>query len=354
MKLLVTGGAGLVGSNTAEYFALKGWQVIAYDNLSRSSMFGYAGKSVEYSWEHLSRYKNITRIQADVRDAAMLKEAMSSGIDAVIHTAGQPGVPSSVRDPLGDFSVNAQGTVQVLEAVRRKNAQAVFLYTSTNKVYGENVDNIPLKEKKTRYTFAGKIKGVNEALAVDNTARTPYGTSKLTGDLYVQEYGYLYGLNTYCFRMSCIYGERQFGFEDQGWVAHFIFSLLRNQEVTIFGNGKQVRDLLYVRDLIRAFEAVIEKKPRVRVFNIGGGMGNTLSLLEFVAHLEKHSGKKLKVRFAPERPSDQKVYISDFSLLTRKTGWKPRVSVCEGIDRLYDWVKDYLLSEDRRQKSKDR
>lgn len=347
MKLLVTGGAGLVGSHAAEYFAKKGWEVIAYDNLSRSAIFGYDGKSVEYNWEYLSRYKNITRIKADVRDAAMLQKAIPSGIDAVIHTAGQPGVPSSVRDPLGDFSINAQGTVQVLEETRKKNNKAVFIYTSTNKVYGENVDTIPLEENAARYVFADKRKGINETSPIDNTARTPYGTSKLSGDLYVQEYGYLYGLSAYCFRMSCIYGERQFGFEDQGWVAHFIFSLLQGRPVTIFGNGKQVRDLLYVQDLVRAFEAVMGKKPESRVFNIGGGMDNTLSLLEFVDYLGKKADRKPDIHFAPERPSDQKVYISDFSLLTQETGWKPHVSCREGIDRLYEWVKGYLLSEDR-------
>jgi CDP-paratose 2-epimerase len=253
-----------------------------------------------------------------------------------------------VRDPLGDFSINAQGTLQVLEAVRKKNNKAVFIYTSTNKVYGENVDKIPLREEQTRFCFAGKIKGVNEGLSVDNTARTPYGTSKLTGDLYVQEYGYLYGLDTYCFRMSCIYGERQFGFEDQGWVAHFIFSLLKDKPVTIFGNGKQVRDLLYAQDLIRAFEAAIVKRPQSRVFNIGGGIDNTLSLLEFCDYLGKKSGNKLGLRFEPERPSDQKVYISDFSLFTRETGWQPQIGVREGIDRLYEWAADYLSSENRR------
>jgi len=163
----------------------------------------------------------------------------------------------------------------------------------------------------------------------------------------VQEYGYLYGLSAYCFRMSCIYGERQFGFEDQGWVAHFIFSLLQGKPVTVFGNGKQVRDLLYVQDLVRAFEAVMEKEPEPRVFNIGGGMDNTLSLLEFVDYLEKKAGRRLDARFAPQRPSDQKVYVSDYSLLTQATGWKPQVSVREGIDRLYEWVRGYLSSDDR-------
>lgn len=345
MKILITGGAGLVGSHVAEYFARKKWQVIVYDNLCRSTLFGYDGKSVEFNWEYLTRYKNITRIKADVRDAALLTKSIPSDIDAVIHTAGQPGVPSSVRDPLTDFSINAFGTLNVLEALRQKNKKAVFIYTSTNKVYGENVDTIPIKENKTRYVFAGKRIGVAESLPVDNTARTPYGSSKLTGDLYVQEYAYLYGMPAYACRMSCIYGERQFGFEDQGWVAHFIFSLLQNKPVTIFGNGKQVRDLLHADDLARAFELLIQQRPKNAVFNVGGGNKNTLSLLEFIEYIQKKAGKKMILRFAGERPSDQKVYVTDYSRLKKEVQWEPRIVCSEGIDRLYDWIKGFLRND---------
>lgn len=342
MKILVTGGAGLVGSHVAEYFAQKKWDVIVYDNLCRSQLFGYDGKSVEYNWEYLTQYKNVIRVKADVRDQKQLLKAIPKDIDAIIHTAGQPGVPSSVKDPLTDFSINANGTLQVLEALRQKNSQAVFIYTSTNKVYGENVDKVPLQEKKTRYVFSDNRAGITEALSIDQTARTPYGSSKLAGDLYTQEYRHMYGIPAYCFRMSCIYGDRQFGFEDQGWVAHFIFSLLKGAPVTIYGSGKQVRDLLYVDDLARAFELVIQKKPKQSVFNIGGGQQNTLSLLEFVSYLEKKAKKKLSMNFTHERPSDQKVYISDFTSFSAATGWKPEVSCQEGIDRLYGWIKAFL------------
>ncbi|MDP3143188.1 MAG: GDP-mannose 4,6-dehydratase [Candidatus Omnitrophota bacterium] len=338
MKILVTGGAGLVGSHCAEYFALKGGRVVVLDNLMRSKLFGYDKHSVEFNWNYLKKYHNITRIKGDVRNEKDVLKALGDGVDAVIHTAGQPGVPSSIRMPREDFSINAFGTLNVLECTRQVCKDAAFVYCSTNKVYGENVDKIPLKELKTRYVY-DRIIGVNENLLTDLTGHTPYGVSKLTGDLYTQEYAHIYGMKTAVFRMSCIYGTRQFGFEDQGWVAWFIIAALFNRPITIYGDGKQVRDLLYVTDLVAAFDKFIKSKSRYELCNIGGGKDNTISLLEFVEKIQKQTGKKLKIKFSHWRPSDQKVYISDISKVKSRLDWQPKVGVDEGISRLVKWVK---------------
>jgi CDP-paratose 2-epimerase len=241
--------------------------------------------------------------------------------------------------PKEDFSINAFGTLNALEAVRKKSKDSVIIYCSTNKVYGENVDKIPLKELDKRYAYDG-ARGVSEDMPTDLTGHTPYGVSKLTGDLYVQEYGHIYKMKTAVFRMSCTYGTRQFGFEDQGWVAWFIIATLFNRPITIYGNGKQVRDMLYVQDLVMAFKSFINGSQKTGLFNIGGGPDNTISLLEFLEELERLTGKKPKVKFSDWRPSDQKVYVSDTSKLERELGWKAETNVHEGIKKLIAWVKD--------------
>ncbi|MDD5506336.1 MAG: GDP-mannose 4,6-dehydratase [Candidatus Omnitrophica bacterium] len=341
MKILVTGGAGLVGSHCAEYFALKNKKnkVIVLDNLMRSQIFGYDKASVEFNWNYLKKYKNIERIKGDVRNDKDVTRAIGKGVDVVVHTAGQPGVPSSVRMPKEDFSINAFGTLNVLEAARKKSKDTIAVYCSTNKVYGENVDKIPLQEKKKRYAFKG-VKGVNEAMCTDLTGHTPYGVSKLVGDLYVQEYSHIYNMKTAVFRMSCTYGTRQFGFEDQGWVAWFIIATLFNKGITIYGNGKQVRDMLYVDDLVLAFDKFINSGLKRGLFNIGGGPENTISLLEFLDELEFLAGKKPKVKFADWRPSDQKVYVTDTSKLEKELNWKINTRVKDGIRKLMYWVKE--------------
>ena len=339
MRILITGGAGLVGSHCAEYFALRGEEVIVLDNLMRSTLFGYDKESVEYNWNYLAKYENIRRMKGDVREEKDVLEAIGDGVDAVIHTAGQPGVPLSVRIPREDFSINAFGTLNVLECLRQKCKDAVFIYTSTNKVYGENVDRILLKEEKTRYVYNG-VKGISEEMPTDLTGHTPYGVSKLVGDLYTQEYAKIYGMKTGVFRMSCTIGTRQFGLEDQGWVAWFVIANLLNKPITIYGNGKQVRDLLYVSDLVDAFDRFINSDLKEVVFNIGGGPDNTTSLLEFLDEIEKVTGKKTEINFSDWRPSDQKVYISDISRVKEKLNWKPKISLVQGVKKLVKWVKD--------------
>lgn len=337
MRILVTGGAGMVGSHAAEYFAKKKYKIIALDNLMRSKLFGYNKKSVEYNWHYLSRYKNIERIKQDIRDEKVLNKIFDKGIDAIIHTAGQPGVIYSIDNPINDFSINAYGTFNVLEAARKFCKKGcIFIYCSTNKVYGENVCNIPILEKKKRYVFKN-TKGINEKMPIDLTAHTPYGVSKYIGDIYTQEYSHMYNMRTCVFRMSCTYGTRQFGFEDQGWLAHFLISHMRGKSITIYGNGKQVRDVLYVEDLIRAFDLFMNSNLKSEVFNIGGGEDNNISLSEYIEKIEAETGKKTKMFFKKWRPSDQKVYISDISKIKRILHWSPKIDIDEGIIRLLNW-----------------
>jgi CDP-paratose 2-epimerase len=241
--------------------------------------------------------------------------------------------------PKEDFSINAFGTLNVLEAARRKSQDTVVVYCSTNKVYGENVDKLALLEKDKRYVFKD-VAGVDEGMCTDLTGHTPYGVSKLVGDLYVQEYSYIYKMRTAVFRMSCTYGTRQFGFEDQGWVAWFIIATLFNKPVTIYGNGKQVRDMLYADDLVDAFDRFYKSDSKSALFNIGGGPENTISLLEFLDELKDITGRNPKVSFADWRPSDQKVYITDTTKLQKTLGWKIKMPVKEGISKLTEWVKE--------------
>jgi len=329
----------MVGSHAAEFYASKGNEVMVLDNLMRSKLFGYDKKSVEYNWNYLAKHKNVKRVLGDIREEKDLKKVFTGDVDAVIHTAGQPGVGFSIDDPSEDYSINAFGTFNVLEHVRKICPKAAFVYCSTNKVYGENVSNLPLAETDKRYSFKS-ISGISETFNIDLTAHTPYGVSKYAGDIYTQEYAHTYGIKACSFRMSCTYGTRQFGFEDQGWLAHFIISNITNRPVTIYGNGKQVRDVLYVGDLIRAFDLFIKSDLKTEVFNIGGGPDNTTSLLEFIETVQTKTGKKMKTGFDEWRPSDQKVYVSDISKVRKVLGWRPEIRLEKGIEKLIAWIKD--------------
>lgn len=341
MRILVTGGAGLVGSHCTEYFSKKGHKVIVLDNLMRSKLFGYNKESVYYNWEYLSKLENVVLFKGDVRNILDVQKAIGGGVDAIIHTAGQPGVPSSVRIPIEDFNINALGTLNVLETARKTNKNTTIVYCSTNKVYGENIDKLPLKEMDTRYIYT-TIEGIDENTSTDLTGHTPYGVSKLTGDLYVQEYAHIYGMKTGVFRMSCIYGNRQFGFEDQGWVSWFIIAVLLGKPINIYGDGKQVRDILNAEDLVKAFDKFIMEGNTSNLFNIGGGKDNTLSLLEFLNILKNKIGIVSKIEFKTWRPSDQKVYITNISKVGQVLGWKPTIGVEEGIEKLITWIKQNL------------
>lgn len=345
-NLVVTGGAGFVGSHVCEHFANQGWRVTALDNLSRAETLKTADSSRDsstFNWAYLKRnYPEIELVQGDIRDGELINNVLDTA-DAVIHTAGQVAVTSSLKQPRKDFEINALGTFNVLEGARASSKDTDVVFCSTNKVYGKNVNEIDVEEGEYRYAYADPeySEGIPETLDIDRSEHTPYGTSKLAADLYVQDYAHTYGLKTGVFRMSCIYGTRQFGNEDQGWVAHFVISALENEPITIFGDGKQVRDILYVKDLVKAYDAFLDSGLNHEVFNIGGGMSNTTSLLELVQVLEKKTGKDMNVDFDGWREGDQKVYISDINLVEEKLGWGPEVDLEEGLERFIEFYNRY-------------
>lgn len=366
--ILVTGGAGFIGSHVSEYYAQRGEDVIVFDNLSRANLLGkhvvskanLEVKNSHYNWDYLKRYNNIRLIKGDIRDKNSL-EKVAKEADIIIHTAAQTAVTTSVFAPEPDFSINTVGTFNLLEAARNSGRRPTIIYCSTNKVYGANVNRIPVIEGRTCYTFSNNInlskdfqsltfnpqpstfdpnRGIPESFSIDLCEHTPYGCSKLSGDLYMQDYAHLYGLKVGVFRMSCIYGTRQFGVEDQGWVAWFTIATILDKPITIYGDGKQVRDLLYVSDLVNAYDKFIASDLPYGVFNIGGGPENTLSLLELLKTLEDLTGKRSKIDFADWRPSDQKVYISDITLVKEKLNWRPAIPPIEGVKRLVHWVEE--------------
>ena len=343
MKILITGGAGFVGSHVAEYYANKDAEVVVFDNLSRAELLGYEASNAMYNWNYLKRYENIELTKGDIRDAKMIKE-VAKDIDVIIHTAAQTAVTTSLENPRADFEINALGTFNVLEVARLSKNNPCVIFCSTNKVYGDNVNMIPVREKEKRYEFADTKykKGIPEDFPTDLCEHTPYGCSKFTGDVYVQDYAQRNEIDAAVFRMSCIYGSRQFGVEDQGWVAWFTIATVLGKPITIYGDGKQVRDVLYVADLVKAFDVFVQKRDKIHhsVYNIGGGPENTMSLLELLYMLENITGKKSKVIFDKWRPSDQKVYISDINKAKRELGWSPNISKEEGIRKLVKWVEE--------------
>jgi CDP-paratose 2-epimerase len=343
MKVLITGGAGFVGSHVAEYYAKKDDEVIVFDNLSRAELLGYETSNAMYNWNYLKRYDNIELIKGDIRDAENIKDAAKNA-DVIIHTAAQTAVTTSLEDPRTDFEINALGTFNVLEAARMSKNNPCVIFCSTNKVYGDNVNKIPVREKERRYEFADKRYkgGIPEDFPTDLCEHTPYGCSKFAGDIYVQDYARRNEIDAAVFRMSCIYGTRQFGVEDQGWVAWFTIATLIYKPITIYGDGKQVRDVLYVTDLVTAFDTFVQKRDEIHhgVYNIGGGAENTMSLLELLNILEDLTGKRSKITFDEWRPSDQKVYISDITKAKRELEWSIEVSPKQGVKKLVEWVEE--------------
>ena len=340
-KILVTGGAGFVGSHVAEYYAKKGEEVAVFDNLSRAELLGYETPNAAYNWNYLKRYDNIKLIKGDIRDVEQIKE-VAKYADVIIHAAAQTAVTTSLDNPRTDFEINALGTFNVLEAARLGKNNPCVIYCSTNKVYGNNMNNIPVQEKERRYKFGdGKYrKGMPEDFPTDLCEHTPYGCSKFAGDIYVQDYAQRNEIDAAVFRMSCIYGTRQFGVEDQGWVAWFTIATLLEKPITIYGDGKQVRDVLYVADIVKAYDAFVCVADKVHhgVYNVGGGSENTVSLLELVDMLEDLTGKRSKITFDDWRPSDQKVYISDIAKAKRELKWSPKNSPKKGVKKLVEWV----------------
>jgi CDP-paratose 2-epimerase len=343
-KVLITGGSGFIGSNLAASLLADGASVTIYDNLSRAG----AVRNLGWLRNHYDE-RQLCHINGDVRDASMLDDVVANGnFDTVFHFAAQVAVTTSVADPRTDFDINAGGTFNLLEAVRcaprRRSAMppVVFL-TSTNKVYGA-LEHLGVELRGSRYAYRDR-EGVDETCPLD--FHSPYGCSKGTADQYMRDYARIYDLPTVVFRMSCIYGPRQFGNEDQGWVAHFIIAALRNRPLTIYGNGKQVRDVLFVEDLVRAFRLARENISATagQVYNIGGGAGNTIAIWSELAPLIKElHGSLPPVSYAEWRPGDQPIYVSDTTKAARDFGWQPAVEVREGVTRLYDWAKGFFNS----------
>lgn len=332
-----------MGSHVSEYYARRGEDVVVFDNLSRAKLLGYDASNATHNWNYLKKYDNIELIKGDVCKAEMIRDAAKDA-DAIIHTAAQTAVTTSLVDPRTDFEVNAVGTFNVLEAARLSKNRPCVVFCSTNKVYGDNVNRIPVRAAGKRYEFADDAfqRGISETFSIDLCEHTPYGASKLTGDIYVQDYAQRNEIDAAVFRMSCIYGTRQFGVEDQGWVAWFVIATLLDKPITIYGDGKQVRDVLYVSDLVRVYDSFIQSRDRIHhgVFNVGGGQANKMSLLELMDMLEDFTGKKSSVSYDKWRPSDQKVYISDIAKAGRVLGWKPELSPKDGVEKLAEWVSE--------------
>jgi CDP-paratose 2-epimerase len=330
---LVTGGCGFLGCNIADALAGRGDWVLALDNMSR------AGAADNGNWL-TRRHGDRVRIHVgDIRDFDLVQELVA-GCAGVLHLAAQVAVTTSVDNPIEDFEVNARGTLNLLEAIRCRNPHVPFLFASTNKVYGKILDNEDVARNEDRYVPVGESfkAGIAEDASLD--FYSPYGCSKGVADQYARDYARVFGLRTAVLRMSCIYGPRQCGTEDQGWIAHFLLSAMRGEDITIFGDGFQVRDALYVDDAVAAWLGILDNIERVpgAVFNLGGGPGNSVSLRELLKMIAKLRGRVPQVHFAPWRPGDQPWYVSDTRSLTRRLEWTPRTPLKRGLAELDAWL----------------
>lgn len=334
-KTLVTGGAGFIGSNLVNRLLSEGHEVTIFDNLSRS------GCDLNLNWlREMYGSKSFRLIEANVTDFDALQRA-TEGVDIIYHLAGQVAVTTSVNNPRLDFEGNALGTFNMLEAARLVGNDPIFIYASTNKVYG-HMEEVEVIEKATRYHYADLPHGVSETHPLN--FHSPYGCSKGAGDQYVRDYARIYNLRTVVVRQSCIYGYRQFGIEDQGWVAWFIIAALKERPITLYGDGKQVRDVLFIDDLLDAYAAIVQNIEMAagEVYNIGGGAQNTMSIwAEFGPMLTELLGHPVPVSYADWRPGDQPVYISDIRKAQRELNWSPRVSVHQGITNLFKWIRNH-------------
>jgi len=332
--ILITGGAGFVGSNLAHRLLSSGHRVRLLDNLSR------AGVERNLRWL-METHGDLVDIEVpDVRNLSIIKQAVKDA-SQVFHFAAQVAVTSSLDDPIEDFEINARGTLNLLEAVRAADNPPPLIFTSTNKVYG-NLADLKFDKHGTRYEPADdaiRERGINEDRPLD--FHSPYGCSKGAADQYVTDYARTYRLPALVFRMSCIYGPHQYGNEDQGWIAHFVIRSISGKPITIYGDGLQVRDILFIDDLVDAFLLAQQniKKLAGNAFNIGGGPGNSISLLELLDLLAELHGGDISVRFENWRAADQRYYVADTSKFSGLTGWAPRVPVHEGVRRLYEWIR---------------
>jgi CDP-paratose 2-epimerase len=321
-RLLITGGAGFLGINAATHFHRAGWTVTLFDNLSRP------GSEHNLAWARKELGTTLGFRRADVRVAAALTDAVR-GQDAIIHLAAQVAVTKSLDAPVADFEVNAGGTLNLLEAIRAEAPTAVVLHASTNKVYGE-------------------LKGIRHPIDEGHPLdfHSPYGCSKGAADQYVRDYARIFGLRTVVLRQSCIYGQHQYGTEDQGWVAHFVHSVVAGRPITVFGDGHQVRDLLDVRDLCNLYAAAIDQIDRCRgdILNVGGGPANSRSVLDVLDAIAELTGVAPQISFAAPRPGDQRYYVSDIRRAAQQLNWRPAIGVGQGLRDLIDWASQVIAS----------
>lgn len=333
MTTLVTGGAGFIGCNAAARSLQRGERVVVIDDLSR------AGSAANLEW--MRQFGALDFHQVDLRDAGALDAVVAAHRDAdrILHLAGQVAVTTSVADPRTDFEVNAMGTFNLLESVRRFVPGAALIYASTNKVYG-GLEHLDIVEQNGRYAYRAAPHGISEHEPLD--FHSPYGCSKGSADQYVRDYHRIYGLKTVVFRQSCIYGRRQFGIEDQGWVAWFAIAAQHRRPMRVYGDGKQVRDILFVDDLLDAFDSAFARIHTAagRVYNIGGGQENAVSIRELLAYLEERTGRPLALSFHDWRPGDQQVFVSDIRRSRAELGWTPTTGWRTGVDLLCRWVEE--------------
>jgi CDP-paratose 2-epimerase len=333
-QVIITGGAGFIGTNLSAHYLDKGCRVVIYDSLERKGCL----TNVEWLRNH-PKAQNLEVLIGDIRLPTRALQQAIEASDALFHMAGQVAVTTSVKDPVQDFEVNALGAFKMLELVRNSSGKRpVFFYASTNKVYG-GMENVEIEEQEDRFSYVDLPNGVPEDRLLD--FHSPYGCSKGTADQYARDYARIYGLQTVVFRQSCIYGYRQFGLEDQGWVAWFVIAAQLGLPIVIYGNGKQVRDVLFIEDLMAAYDEAFEQITKVsgQVFNIGGGPENTISLHDLVAVLKSDVNPELKITFSDWRPGDQPVYISDVRKARETFGWTPKTDWQSGVRKLIQWVK---------------
>ena len=331
--LLVTGGAGFIGSNLADRLAGQGHDVLVFDALARP------GVEANLDWLRRRHPGRIRALIADVRDQDAVDDAVA-GVDAVFHMAAQVAVTTSLADPVLDFDVNLRGTLNVLEALRRQDVPPPLVFASTNKVYG-NLADIPLARDGDAYLPQDarlRARGIGEDRPL--SFYTPYGCSKGAADQYVLDYAHTYGIPACVLRMSCIYGPRQLGTEDQGWLAHFLYSVLSGRPISIYGDGRQVRDVLYVDDAVDAYIGAWRRMDAVtgQAFNLGGGPANAVTLLQVLAEIGRIAGRPAELRFSDWRPGDQRYFVADTTSAAAALGLGPAVDWRDGLRRLADWI----------------
>lgn len=341
MKYVITGGCGFLGSNIADNLLSSGQSVVVFDNLSRF------GSAENLHW--LRGRGNLTFMHGDIRKADDVEQLISTyRPDVVFHLGGQVAMTTSVARPLLDFEINALGSVQLLESLKRHCPGSIVVYSSTNKVYGD-LETIRYEETATRYRAPDYPNGFAESVPLD--FRSPYGCSKGAADQYMLDCHRMFGIRTVVFRHSSIYGGRQFSTYDQGWIGWFCAQGLRlknkpgDAPFTVSGNGKQVRDLLFASDAVALYVSVPShiEKTAGRAFNIGGGMANSLSVNELLSHLGRQLDVDMRHTTLPARASDQKVFVADLAAITKATGWTPKVTWEQGIDKMLDWIRGQAL-----------